>query len=183
MKKILAMVGSPRHGGNTDLLVEEALKGAAEGGAHTEKVFLADLDIGACRGCAACLRNEVEWCVQEDDMIALYQKVLSADAIILGTPIYWWGPTAQLKLFIDRWYALMGDKRQELQGKTVVLICAMGDTDPATARHTIGMFEDSFSYLGMPFENQLVVSAHEKGEVATNKEALSEAWHLGNYLA
>ena len=183
MKKILALVGSPRKGGNTDLLVEETLKGAAEGGALTEKVFLDDLLIGGCKGCAACLRNEVEWCIQADDMISLYPKIMEADVIILGTPIYYWGPSAQLKEFIDRWYALMGDKKEGLKGKEAALICAMGDTDPATARHTIGMFEDCFSYLGMPFDSQLVVSAHERGEVAHNKEALSQAWHLGNYLA
>jgi multimeric flavodoxin WrbA len=163
--------------------VDEALKGAAEGGARTEKVFLADLDIGGCRACEACRRDEVPWCIQLDDMIPLYEKILEADAIILGTPVYWWGPSAQLKVCIDRWYALIGSKREKLKGKEVVLICAMGDTDPATARHVIGMFADSFEYLGMPFENQLVVTAHEAGEVKGNQEALAEAWSLGNYLA
>ncbi len=183
MKQILAIVGSPRKGGNTDLLVEEALKGAAGQGAQTEKVFLADLKIGGCKACEACLRNEVEWCIQQDDMIPLYEKILAADAILQGTPVYWWGPSAQLKAFMDRWYALNGSKREKLKGKQVALICAMGDTDPATARHVIGMFQDSFSYLGMPFENQLVVSAHQPGEVASNQEALREAWNLGNFLA
>ena len=183
MKNILAIVGSPRKGGNTDLLVDEALKGAAERGAQTEKVFLADLLVGGCKACEACLRNEVEWCIQQDDMIPIYEKILAADAIILGTPVYWWGPSAQLKAFMDRWYALNGSKREKLKGKQVALICAMGDTDPATARHVIGMFEDGFSYLGMPFENQMVVTAHKAGEAAENKDAMKEAWNLGNYLA
>jgi multimeric flavodoxin WrbA len=183
MRRILAIVGSPRQGGNTDLLVDEALKGAAEQGAQIEKVFLGNLEIGGCRACEACLRNEVEWCIQQDDMIHLYEKILTADAIILGTPVYWWGPSAQLKAFMDRWYALNGTKREKLKGKQVALICVMGDTDPATARHVLGMFQDSFAYLGMPFENQLVVSAHQAGAVAENKEAIQEAWHLGNFLA
>jgi multimeric flavodoxin WrbA len=183
MKRVLALVGSPRRGGNTDILVEEVLKGAQEGGADAEKIFLADLTIGGCQGCGACVRNEVDWCIQKDDMTDLYPRILAADVIVLGTPIYWWGPSAQLKAFFDRWYALNGDKRTQLKGKQVALVCAMGDTDPATARHVIGMFQDSFSYLEMQFENQLVVSAHTQGEVSQNKEAMAEAWNLGNYLA
>ncbi len=183
MKRILALVGSPRHGGNTDVLVDQVLKGAREGGAETKKVFLSDLCIGGCQGCGACLRKEVDWCVQKDDMNDLYPHILAADTIVLGTPIYWWGPSAQMKAFFDRWYALNGDKRTQLAGKQVALVCAMGDTDPATARHTIGMFQDSFSYLEMKFDHQLVVSAHTYGEAEQNTEAMAEAWNLGNYLA
>ncbi len=182
MSNILVATGSPRKGGNTELLMDEALRGAAEAGAETEKIFIDDLDIKPCKGCGACLRDEVEWCAQEDDMIDLYPKILLADGIMLGTPIYWWGPSAQLKLFFDRWYALMGKHRDKMKGKKTALICAMGDTNPKTARHTTGMFQDAFSYLSMPMSGEMVVTAHEKGEVSKNKEALDEAFALGKNM-
>jgi multimeric flavodoxin WrbA len=183
MSKILVVCGSPRKGGNTDTLLSEVVRGAKEGGAEVETVFLREKFIGPCRGCAACLRQDVEWCVQADDMIELYSKILESDAIVLGTPVYWWGPSAQMKAFFDRWYALLGKEKATLSGKQAAVVCVMGDEEPETARHVIGMFKDAFHYLAMPFVSQLVVTAHERGEVINNKDALSEAWHLGNYLA
>jgi len=183
MKKVLAIVGSPRRGGNTDVLVDAAVAGAHAAGAATEKVFLAELTILPCLGCGYCHAVAPGNCCREDDMPALAGKILAADALIIGTPIYWWGPSAQLKAFIDRWYAFLGDQSARLAGKKLVLICAMGDTDQATARHTVGMFKDVAEYLQMEFAGQLVVTAHVKGEAAENNAALEEAKGLGLHLA
>ncbi len=182
MKKILALVGSPRHGGNTDLLVEAAIAGAAAAGAEVEKVFLADLTINPCIGCEYC-REHNGRCFRDDAMQDLYPRIREADGYIIGTPVYWWGPSAQLKLFLDRWYAFLGDENFSFAGKKLALICPMGDSEPETARHVVGMFTDALEYLQIEFTGQLVVTASGRGEVAKNPAALAEARDLGFHIA
>jgi multimeric flavodoxin WrbA len=145
-KRVLGIVGSPRRGGNTDVLVYEVLAGAAEAGALTEKVILSELDIGPCRACDAC--GKTGNCVQQDDMPALLEQMERSQVWVLGTPIYYWGPTAQFKSFIDRWYSTehqVTPKIVEFKDKRVVLAIPLGGT-AHDARHTVGMIEDALAY-------------------------------------
>jgi multimeric flavodoxin WrbA len=140
-KRIVAVCGSPRVGGNSERLTEELLRGASEAGCTTELVRLADLSINPCDACNACLEGEE--CTQEDDMAALASSLDAADAWIITTPVYWWGPTAQMKAFVDRWYGL---NEARFEGKKVVLIVTLGDDDISAARHTVGMLTDALDY-------------------------------------
>ena len=81
--KLLAFVGSPRKGGNTDVLVDEALDAFREAGGATEKVFLSSLNINPCQGCFACMPEDGldSVCVTRDDMTELYRKMFEADAV------------------------------------------------------------------------------------------------------
>ena len=99
---MLGIVGSPRRGGNTEILVDEILAGAEEAVGNIEKVILNEMNINPCRACNSCYKTGK--CVQDDDMSSLFEKMEQSDVWILGTPIYWWGPTAQFKAFLDRWY-------------------------------------------------------------------------------
>ena len=179
--KILALVGSPRRGGNTDLLVDALLEGAREAGVQAWKVYLADLQIAPCDGCRIC-RSTGE-CIHDDDMSPLYDRLFEADVWVVGTPVYWWGPSAQTKLFIDRWYRFAGDGRWRVRGKKAVLVSAFGDEKPDTPRHLVGMLSDAFAYLGMDFVGQVLVSASEAGEVAGNRAALDQARDMGRRVA
>ncbi len=179
--KMLAVVGSPRKRGNTDVLMDAVIRGATENGAEVEKVFLPDLDIGPCDACDACRKSFR--CVVRDDMIALYEKLFASDVWVLGTPIYWWGPSAQLKAFVDRWYAFSGDEEGRVSGKRAALVAAFEESDPATARHTVGMLQDTFDYLKIDFVDQVLVTAGPRGEVAKNQSALDRASALGKRLA
>jgi len=134
--KLLAFVGSPRLGGNTDVLVDEALDAFREAGGAVEKVFLSSLRINPCQGCFACMRGNGldSVCIQRDDMTELYQKMFAADAILWATPIYMWSPTAQMKLFLDRLFPI-GDYqktrwRRALNGKPVGIIIVYAESDP-----------------------------------------------------
>ncbi|NIN64209.1 MAG: flavodoxin family protein, partial [Anaerolineae bacterium] len=84
--RMLGFVGSPRRGGNTDILVDEVLRGAEEAGALVEKVTLTKLDIAPCRACDTC--RKTGQCAQRDDMPALLEKMYHSQAWVLGTPIY-----------------------------------------------------------------------------------------------
>jgi len=179
---ILGVVGSPRKGGNTDVLVAEALRGAAGAGSATEKITLVDFRVNPCQACAGCHRTGV--CRQDDDMAGLLEKLFASDAWILGTPVYWWGPSAQLKAFVDRWYApIHSAERKAKMRKRVALVAPFGDSDPDTARHLVGMLADALSYLEADFAGKLLVTASGRGEVAGNARAMRDAFDLGVRLA
>jgi multimeric flavodoxin WrbA len=178
---VIGFVGSPRKGGNTDVLVDEILAGAKEAGATVEKVMLDDLTIRPCKACYACRTNGE--CIQEDDMRDLYGKMQTGDVWVIGTPVYWWGPSAQLKAFVDRWFAKAGnkeDQRKTFAKKRVVLAIPMGDTDPATGRHVVGMFEDALGYVGAELiDSILAPGAYKVGDITTNTEVLKKARRTG----
>ncbi|MBA7516013.1 Iron-sulfur flavoprotein [subsurface metagenome] len=112
--KILGIVGSPhRKIGNTYKIVERMLKETEKMGAETEIVLLSDLEINYCAGCATCLREGE--CPQKDDVKEIQEKMLAADGIVLGSPVYILHVTAQMKTFFDRCVSL--GHRPCLQGK------------------------------------------------------------------
>ena len=103
-KNVLAVCASPRKGGNTDILLDEALRGARDAGAKTEKVMLQRIKLGYCIGCRKCKDKGYEgMCTVKDDMTPLYQKIIDSDAIIIGFPVYTGRECAQLSTFMDRW--------------------------------------------------------------------------------
>ncbi len=109
MSKVLAVVGSPRKGGNTEILVSRIAEGAASVAAAVEMVRLGDLHIRECDGCHACWRGRP--CSKDDDMRPLYEKIAACDVLVFATPVYWYGPTALMKAFVDRfvYFQLRGE--------------------------------------------------------------------------
>ena len=180
-KRVMAFVGSPRIKGNTDLLVDEVLRGAQDAGATFEKTYLCDRLIGPCRACDACLDSGR--CFQYDDMDKLLARMGQSDVWILGTPIYWWGVTAQFKTFLDRWYAPWhGEETKKVfEGRKVVLVITMGDSDPATADPVLGMFERSLRFVGVELAaTVLAPGVHHLGDIAQHPELMKAAWQAGH---
>ncbi|MCU0612729.1 MAG: flavodoxin family protein [Candidatus Eisenbacteria bacterium] len=173
---VSAFVGSPRRGGNTEILVDEILQGASEEGANPTKHRLSELQIGPCRGCDAC--RELGECVQKDDMPALLRRMEESHIWVFGTPVYWWGPTAQFKLFMDRWYgagAIVHPK-----GKLAILAVTLGDTQASTARHTVGMFEDALRYLDVELHATVIAAGvNARGEIRGFTDVLERARRTG----
>jgi multimeric flavodoxin WrbA len=179
-RRVIGVVGSPRRGGNTDILVDHILKGARDAGAAVEKVMLCDLKIAPCQACYAC--ETTGQCIHSDDMEDLSEKLYACGVWVLGTPVYWWGPSAQMKSFMDRWFAKVAsrDNRDILSGHSVVLAVPLGDTDPATARHVIGMFEDSLAFVRSKVaEVVLAPGAYDAGDVNKMPEVLEKARMAG----
>jgi multimeric flavodoxin WrbA len=173
--KVLGIIGSPRKGGNTEVLVDEVLSGAEKAGAKVTKIALRDLSISPCKACNGC--RQTGKCVQDDDMATLIEYMEKNDVWVIGTPIYWWSVTAQVKAFIDRWYGL---NQTIFQGKQIVLTIPMGGHDEYYARHTIGMFEDICRYLGMQHLQTIVTPGmNGKGSVRDFPEYLELARTAG----
>ena len=175
-KRVLGIVGSPRRGGNTEILVDEALAGAEEAGALAEKVILSELEIGPCRGCDAC--SNTGTCVQQDDLPALLEQMERSQVWVLGTPVYYWGPTAQFKAFVDRWYG--ADKAATFRGKRVALVIPLGSGDAHDARHAVGMLEDALAWQESElFATVVATGVFERGEVRQRPDLLAAARRAG----
>lgn len=172
--RVLGVVGSPRRGGNTETLVDEVLRGAAEVGAETDKAVLSELDVQPCRACGACRSSGS--CVIADDMAALLDRMRACSVWVLGTPVYWWGPTAQMKAFIDRWY---GVDRAMFRGRGVILVVPSGGGS-TYSRLTVEMLESIIPYLGMRHIRTIKApGVSEPGVVKRNEALMSMAWEAG----
>jgi multimeric flavodoxin WrbA len=181
--QILALAGSPRKKGNSDLLTEAFLEGAQSKGAVTEKVYLNDLTTRGCQACYACVKSGR--CKQRDAMTPLYDKLLAADLWVLATPVYWWGPSAQLKLALDRMFCLChGPSRAALKGKQVVLIATFEDVPKDATPFLVGMVKKACGYVDADLVGKILVQAYKKGEVVErDPAALIKARRLGARLA
>ncbi len=173
--RILALVGSPRKGGNTDLLVDRILKGSESRGYSTEKIYLYDYEIEPCLDCRTCKRGLLE-CSLHDEMSLIYPKLENADVIIFGTPVYWYGPTGKMKLLIDRLRPYVANRK--LAGKKAVIVIP-SEEGPGCCGPITDMFRVSFDYLGITLVGRIFAKAHEKGEVKKNTEQMENAYQLG----
>lgn len=188
--KILGVLGSPRRGGNSDILLEEALRGAREAGADVEKIILDRLQIRGCRDCKSC--NETGRCIQEDDMQQVLEKALQSQGIIHSCPVYFYSMTAQMKAYLDRWCALYDEKWKfhnqyipRLSGKNIAVIAVCGDSDIKMAELAIVPFQRLVRAETniLKWGGSLAVpSVDVKGEVQQNKNALEKANLLGQQI-
>lgn len=176
--RILGLVGSPRRGSNTDLLVTAILEGAAENGYATEKINLYNRDIAPCMDCRACKKGSLK-CALNDDMQMLYPKLEAADVVVFGTPLYWYGPSAKMKLFIDRLRPFIASKK--LQGKQAVIVVPSEEGAEA-CNHIVSMFSLSFEYLGLDLAGTLLPKASEKAEVKERPQVLNDAKAIGRNI-
>jgi multimeric flavodoxin WrbA len=183
MKKILGIMGSPRRNGNTHILVSRILEGAESEGAEGDILLLDDLAIKECNGCHVCWEGKD--CSKDDDMNSIYPRVIESDAIIFGTPVYWYGPTALMKGFIDRFvYFNCPENREKIRGKPVVLAVPFEEEDPETAALLVSFFEKSLGYLEMNLIGTILVpGVTRKGEMKEKEAKLQEAYELGKKLA
>jgi multimeric flavodoxin WrbA len=181
--RILGVVGSPRKKGNSHILVSRILDGAKAEGADTEILFLGDLDIRECDGCYGCWKGRQ--CCKKDDMNALYPQIIESDIIIFGTPVYWYGPTALMKCFIDRFtYFNCPENRAKIRGKTAALALPFEEDNIKTADHVVRFFVKSLRYLEMKMIAKILspgVSA--RGDILKKEDLLGRSYQLGKRLS
>ncbi|NLX13539.1 MAG: flavodoxin family protein [Phycisphaerales bacterium] len=179
MKKILGIMGSPRNNGNTDALLSELLAGAEQAGTRTELIRLGEMIIKPCTGCHACWAGKP--CPNRDDMNDLYTRIAAADALVFGTPVYWYGPTALMKGFIDRFvYFNCPENRPKIAGKTAAVVIPYEETILETAAPLLTFFEQCLLYLQMQLAGRLIVpGVTKRGEVREHPHHMKEAFDLG----
>ncbi len=156
--KVLGIVCSPRKGGNTEILVREALEAVREAGGETELILVADMNIAPCDGCGAC--DEDGTCRIEDDMQTVYQQLELADGLIFGTPVYFLNVSAQAKAVMDRTYAFL--RGGKLRGKVAAAIVAARRVG---AGQVLGLLYPYFTVQRMVIAGGGIGYGREKGEV------------------
>jgi len=186
--KVLGIMGSPRVGGNSDVLLDEALAGAKDAGAQVEKIILDKKKISGCKDCKKC--NETGICVIKDDMLQIHKQILDADAIIHSVPVYFWSMTSQMKAYLDRWCALFDanwswqkDYYPKMKGKIIGLITVCGDPDVHTADPVVHSFKSTVEMTKMHWLGAVMASASDKGDIIKDKTAIKNAFELGQKAA
>jgi multimeric flavodoxin WrbA len=184
-KNVIIALGSPRKNGNSALLAQKTAEGIKAAGAQYESLFLHDMNIGPCNACDSCQEEGAKYCIIRDDMQGLYPKLQDAGAIVIASPIYWFTVSAQMKLFIDRWYPFARADGNLLAGKRIGVLLVYGDTDPYTsgAVNAIRTFQDACRYIGAILVGVVYGSATDAGAIALNQEVLDNAFKLGKQLA
>ena len=183
---VVAFSASPRTDSNSDILADRVLRGARSAGASVEKVRLHGLSIAPCTACDACQRSPATPCVITDDMGPLLDRLRAADIVVYAAPIYFFSVAAQMKVFLDRTYALGGGGDwTALGGKRAVVVLTYGDSDAASSgvRNAIGMFEDACRFLGMELVRVVHASCGGPGEIRRNRQALADAEAAGRDAA
>jgi multimeric flavodoxin WrbA len=186
MTKVLIVSATPRKKGNSDILADRVAAGARAAGAQVEKVRLAELKIGFCKACNACQKSREAPCVQKDDMAPLLPKILEADVIVLATPIYYFSVSGQMKVFLDRTYALGGgDDWTAMSGKRAALVFTYAEPNALYSGvvNAFRMFQDAFEFLGVELVDCVHAACSDAGEVASNAPAMTLAEELGRKLA
>jgi multimeric flavodoxin WrbA len=178
--KILAIVGSPRPGGNISYLVDQALKEAAAHGLETEKIILARYRVNPCLGHDDCASFSA--CRQDDDAPMILDKFVAADGIILGSPVYYYNMTAQMKAFVDRNYFLYTHEVSPRALCAGLIVIGGG----AGLEHAVRALR-RFLKLATDIPNDRIITltgyANTLGEVKGNPSLTEEARKLGGRLA
>ncbi|MDO4293338.1 MAG: flavodoxin family protein [Eubacteriales bacterium] len=173
VKNVLAIVSSPRRGGNTEALVDRFTEGAKEAGHEVETVFLRDKKIAPCIACEACLRNGGT-CVQKDDMAEILKKIIAADVIVLSSPVYYYSVCGQLKVMIDRTLAGQG----KMKNKEFYFITTAADGVEAQERTMNDLQGFADCVPGSVVKGEVRASAFHVGDIKGNP-ALEKAYQYG----
>jgi multimeric flavodoxin WrbA len=178
--KAVGIVGSPRKGGNTEIITAHCLKAMAEEGLETELIRLAGLDIRGCNHCGYCYEHE--GCSIKDDMQHVHEKMVAADALIIASPVYYGSATALVKGLLER-AGYMYMRNRPFTGKVggPLVVARRAGQNFTFAEllfwfHINGMINPGSTYWNIAF-------GREKGEVEKDEEGMRTAWNFGKNVA
>ncbi len=174
-KNVLILSGSPRQGGNSDLLCDEFMRGAQETGHKVEKIRIATKKVAPCSACYYC-RSHAGECVHKDDMAKILQKMIDADVLVLASPVYFYSIDAQLKAVIDRTVA----RWLEVKNKEFYYIATMADEAVTSADRTIECFRGYADCVEGAIEKGIIIGngVYERGTVK-GTPAMQKAYAMG----
>ncbi|HPJ94524.1 MAG TPA: flavodoxin family protein [Deltaproteobacteria bacterium] len=189
---ILGIGGSPRKGGNTDVLLDHIITGATLMNLETERILLRDCQFQPCIGCERCRKDRI--CTGlHDDMTPLYNKIVRASGLVLVSPVHNYNVTAWMKAFIDRLYCFYDftddrprgwSSRLADQGRKAVVAAVCEQASRDDLGFTLEAMRRPLEALGYEIVGELAVfGIFDQGKVRDNPEVLSQATRLGSELA
>lgn len=183
---VLGILGSPRIGGNSDLLLDKALEGAQNAGASTEKIILNELKLSPCQECEEVTGDGT--CRIEDDLQVIYPKIIEADVLILASPIFFGSLSAQTKVMIDRFQChwrtkLVSKNIKSTKDKSGAFICVQASQKKAFFENARSIVKNFFSTVDVEYREQLFCPGiDEKAGILKFPERLEKAYALGQSL-
>ena len=175
---ILIISGSPRKGGNTELLAEAFAKGAAKHH-HVEIVSVRDYKVNPCLGCNACFKSEANTCAQKDDMTVIYEKMSQADMLVIASPVYFYSISAQLKAVIDRFHNPI---RDTFHIKKMAILLVGAASLPELFDAILTEYNLCLKFFDIEDAGKVLVrGVKDKGDI-NNTDALNEAYRLGESI-
>lgn len=178
MSRIVVLVGSMRKGGNTNLLAQVFAEGAGKNNT-VEMISVADYKVNPCIGCNSCFTREANQCFQKDDMAEIYKKLKIADVLVIASPVYFYGISAELKAIIDRLHTPM---RNEFQIKKLALLLVGAATLPELFDAIKLQYQLALDFFHLEDAGMVLVrGVKDIGDIKETK-ALEEAFNLGNSI-
>lgn len=175
MGKVLILTGSMRKGGNTDLLAQAFAEGAEKNN-EVEIISVADYKVNPCIGCNSCFTREKNECFQNDDMPVIYEKLREADTVVIASPVYFYGISAQLKAVIDRLHTPM---RDEFHIKRLALLLVGAASLPELFDAIKLQYQLVLNFFHLEDAGMVLVrGAKDRGDVK-NGDGLKRAYELG----
>jgi multimeric flavodoxin WrbA len=175
--KVLGICLSPRKGGNSEILLQEALRGANELGAKTVFLSARKMRIKPCIGCGHCGKEGI--CATKDDMQEVYPQILESDGIIFAAPVYFWSLAGSAKVFLDRTYCLRSPTLR-LMNKVGAAISVASSSGNVEALSTFNMY---FITNHMITTDYVAGYARNKETIRKNKHAMFSAYELGRLVS
>jgi multimeric flavodoxin WrbA len=182
MIKVIGICGSPRKGGNTEILVNNSLKAAKSEGTDTEIILLSEKKVEPCTACDACSSGS---CVIEDDFMEVFDKMTEADGLIFASPSYYESMTPQMKALIDRSGTFNGSahNRTKFDGKVAGAMSVARRTGLANVWTQQLLFILSQKMIVPGIKSYANAVAQDKGDVVYDKEGMESSWALGIAVA
>ena len=189
MRKVIGIFGSPRQNGNSDILLNSAIRGVETNGVDIERIIVRDLKIAPCNSCGGCWEKGV--CVIDDDMQKIYSKLVDADGIMVASPIYFMGVSAQLKAFIDRCQAFWARKYilnlPIREGGRIAngffIATAARNAGEGLFTGAVKTIKAFFHVLDTKYIGEILCAGlEEKGDVNKRQELLQQAYEAGKQL-
>ncbi|MBA7620137.1 hypothetical protein ES703_27481 [subsurface metagenome] len=178
--EVLALIGSPRKQGNTDIMADEVLEGAKTAGATTLKIYLDDYQVRPIAEVADNTRQRDDP-RRDDDFPLLLERFLSADIIVWSTPVYWQGPSAQMKCFLDRVSSYFNHPEyvDRFRGKGHIVLCAFGRPEQGHGDWVTKPMKLTVDVLHGIYLGDVCASVYQKGKVRQMPEVLEACRKLG----
>ncbi len=178
MIKVIGISGSPRKGGNTEILVKHSLEAAKKEGADTEIILLSEKKIEPCTACGGCSSGS---CIIDDDFVEVFDKITEADALIFACPSYYESMTPQMKALIDRSGTFNGAAfgRTKFDGKIAGAMSVARRTGLANVWTQLLLFILSQKMIVPGIKSYANAIAEDKGDVVNDREGMESSWSLG----
>ena len=174
-KKIVVVIGSPRHNGNTEIMADAFVQGAMESGNQVTVYKLSEMKVNGCHGCDYCSMHQGE-CVQKDEMQKIYPALYEADMLVFASPLYYYGFSSQIKAMIDRLYATIANP---LKLNECMLLADSYDDDFAVFEPMLVNYKVICKYQHWEDRGILTLSGVKKKGAMANHPRLAEARQLG----